>query len=149
MGSKMKIKTLYFVKGIPSSEQKEFATEIGAKIRTADRVYPNDPKEDCNFVVGEVPEHLAKCFDLHERQEDAMALIAESGKPEKSSTPEIKEPANPEKSEGQTDNENQTQEDDFDRVEAFKTLRDAGVAVGNSASNDTLKAKLDELAELQ
>ena len=56
-------------------------------------------------------------------------------------------PATPEKSEGQTDNETPTQEDDFDRVEAFKTLREAGVAVGNSTSTETLKAKLAELAE--
>jgi len=117
----MKIKTLYFLKGLPTAVQKSLCKEVGAKFRTADRVFLNDPKEEANFAMGEVPKHLSEHYELHERHEDAMALITPeetSGKPE---------------------------EDEFDREAAIKQLTDAGVTVRSNASVSTIKEKLEAL----
>lgn len=123
----MKIKTLYFLKGLPTAAQKSLCKEVGAKFRTADRVFLNDPKEEANFAMGEVPAHLSEHYELHERHEEAMALIA----PEEA-------PVKPEEDESQ-------QDDEFDREAAMKQLTDAGVTVRSNASVATIKEKLEAL----
>ncbi len=70
--------TLYFVTGNPNEKQTALAQKASARIRNASKFHEDDAVENCDFVMGEVPEKYLERFEKSEQFDAAKRLIVKT-----------------------------------------------------------------------